>query len=967
MAINSKLEEIRASGHLPSPRGAALQVIQLTHKDDVTNQEIAHAIKADPALSSRIIKVANALVAYQTRPIASIVDAVTVLGLNTVRQLVLSLSVMDSSRHGACQQFDYQDFWAHSLLTAITAQNLVLHSGIGSTEEVFILGLLGQIGSLALATARPQEYARILGAVAANADAGLVNLERAEFGFDHNRLTQAMMEDWGMPRVFQEVALHHEDPGQSSFEEGGRDWRLLNVLHVADYFSRVCLAQGPRRRKMVPGLILIATRMGVELDALTRLGDKSVHEWHEWCKLCGIRSVEVPPFARLLEAVPLAPEMLDTGDGLSGGIGASYKLRILLVDDDRAVLLLLKTLLENAGHTVVTARNGVEALSLVEKSAPQLVITDWIMPKMDGLEFCKAIRRNPAWRNIYVFIMTAQEGTDRLVEAFEAGANDYMTKPVNPKVLGARLRAGQRVVQLQEDMESDRQHLHKFADELAAFNHRLRKSDVSMRAIMDNSPYMAWLKDTEGRYIKVNKTYVDYARQKDVQQIIGKTDFDLWPKELAEKYRASDAEVMASRQRKHIEEPSLDGGKVHWVETFKTPVIDENGHVLGTTGFARDITERKNAEDRIAESERRFRAVAQSANDAIITIAGADNVVGWNSAAERMFGYTGAEIMRQPLATLIPERFRKLHSEGLARVVAGGAPHIIGKTVEFAGLRKDGGEFPLELSLAQWQTAEGKFFTAIIRDITERNKHEEELRRSNAELEQFSYAVSHDMRQPLRMISSYLQLLEMSLAGQLDDKKRGYFGSAIEGAKRIDQMLVALLDYSRVGRMGEAPTWIESRAALDEALQFLQPALDEAHVKLSITGEWPRILVSHDEVLRLLQNLIGNAAKFRIAGRMPEITVSSEAVKNEWCLCVTDNGVGIIPDQIKRLFHVFQRLQLRTAYEGTGIGLALCRKIAEHHKGRIWAESAGEGKGSKFCVVLPVLREDTLSAKGMAT
>ena len=166
MVSNSQLEELKASGNLPSPKGAAMRVIELIHKDDVTNQEVARAIKSDPALSSSIIKLANAQVAYQTRPIASMVDAVSVLGLNTVKQLVLGLSVMDNSRKGTCQQFDYQDFWAHSLLTAITAQNLVLHSGIGSSEEVFIVGLLGQIGSLAFATAHPQEYARILGVVA---------------------------------------------------------------------------------------------------------------------------------------------------------------------------------------------------------------------------------------------------------------------------------------------------------------------------------------------------------------------------------------------------------------------------------------------------------------------------------------------------------------------------------------------------------------------------------------------------------------------------------------------------------------------------------------------------------------------------------------------------------------------------------------------------------------------------------
>jgi light-regulated signal transduction histidine kinase (bacteriophytochrome) len=242
-------------------------------------------------------------------------------------------------------------------------------------------------------------------------------------------------------------------------------------------------------------------------------------------------------------------------------------------------------------------------------------------------------------------------------------------------------------------------------------------------------------------------------------------------------------------------------------------------------------------------------------------------------------------------------------------------------------------------------------------DISARKLAEAELLRSNSELEQFSYSISHDMRQPLRMISSYLQLLQTGLGDTLDVEQREYFNFAIDGAQRLDAMLLGLLDYSRIGRQGEPPAWIDSRVALDEALLFLRPLVAEAQAAVRIAGEWPRLLASPDELLRLLQNLVGNALKFRVEGRPPEIVVTSETIDNAWRLCVADNGVGILPDQIGRLFQVFQRLQSRTDYEGTGIGLALCRKIAEHHGGRIWAESAGEGLGSRFCVELPLRQE----------
>jgi light-regulated signal transduction histidine kinase (bacteriophytochrome) len=230
------------------------------------------------------------------------------------------------------------------------------------------------------------------------------------------------------------------------------------------------------------------------------------------------------------------------------------------------------------------------------------------------------------------------------------------------------------------------------------------------------------------------------------------------------------------------------------------------------------------------------------------------------------------------------------------------------------------------------------------------------------------------MRQPLRMISSYLQLLHKGLGNTLGPEQREYFNFAIDGAKRLDAMLLGLLDYSRVGRKGEPMVWIDSRVVLDEALLFLRPSIAEAQAQMTIDGVWPRVFVSPDELLRLLQNLMDNALKFRVAARVPHITIASAVMSTSngevsfglpgdsgqtWQVCIDDNGVGLAPDQISRLFQVFQRLQSRTAYEGTGIGLALCRKIAERHGGHIWAESRGEGLGSRFCVALPQAQKES--------
>jgi PAS domain S-box-containing protein len=332
----------------------------------------------------------------------------------------------------------------------------------------------------------------------------------------------------------------------------------------------------------------------------------------------------------------------------------------------------------------------------------------------------------------------------------------------------------------------------------------------------------------------------------------------------------------------------------------------------------------------------------------------------WLQVNDRLceiLGYSRRELFDKTWAEMT-------HPDDLAKDVAAFERVLSGESegyqLDKRFIRKDGSIVHAELAVRCVRRRNGSVdsIVATVQDISERIAAAQEILRSNSELEQFSYSISHDMRQPLRMISSYLQLLEMGLGDQLDKEKREFLDFAVDGAKRLDQMLVALLEYSRVGRKGEPPAWVESRAVLDEALLFLRPAIAEAQADVQLLGDWPRLLVSPDEFLRLLQNLIGNALKFRLPGRLPEIKVSGEVVGKAWHLSVADNGVGIAAGQAGRLFQVFQRLQSRADYEGTGVGLALCRKIVERHGGQVWAESEGEGRGSRFQVVLPLLAEE---------
>ena len=236
--------------------------------------------------------------------------------------------------------------------------------------------------------------------------------------------------------------------------------------------------------------------------------------------------------------------------------------------------------------------------------------------------------------------------------------------------------------------------------------------------------------------------------------------------------------------------------------------------------------------------------------------------------------------------------------------------------------------------------------------IIRRKRLELDLTRSNEELERFAYVASHDLREPLRMVAGYVGLLGKRLAGRLNDDEATFMNFATDGARRMDRMIIDLLDYSRIGRDDAATEPVALDQVLAGAIGNLRPAIDDAGALVTVAPALPVVRGHDSQLVRLFQNLIGNAIKFHAAGRPPEVRVGCREMPGEWIIGVTDNGIGIAPEDHDRLFKVFQRLVGPDQYEGTGIGLAASRKIAEQHGGRIWVESV-PGQGSTFRVALP--------------
>jgi light-regulated signal transduction histidine kinase (bacteriophytochrome) len=226
-----------------------------------------------------------------------------------------------------------------------------------------------------------------------------------------------------------------------------------------------------------------------------------------------------------------------------------------------------------------------------------------------------------------------------------------------------------------------------------------------------------------------------------------------------------------------------------------------------------------------------------------------------------------------------------------------------------------------------------------------------ELKRSNEDLEQFAYVVSHDLREPARMVKSYLELLEDRYQGQLDEKADKYIDHAVDGAERMQEMIKALLELSRIETEGKKPAPTDVEAVLERTLNVLERAIEDANAKVT-HGPLPTVMADEAQLGLVFQNLIANAIKFRREDVPPRVHVSAEREGDEWVFSVADNGIGIDPEQADRLFQIFQRLHTREEYEGLGIGLALCRRVVERHGGRIWVESE-PGEGSTFTFTLP--------------
>ena len=484
----------------------------------------------------------------------------------------------------------------------------------------------------------------------------------------------------------------------------------------------------------------------------------------------------------------------------------------------------------------------------------------------------------------------------------------------------------------------------------------LRESEAKFRELFDCAPVAYHELDMDGVVRRVNRAQcamLGYEAGEMSGRPIWEFVADREVSREAVRKKLSGEQPLEPVQRRYTRR---DGSQL-WAEAHSVLVRNATGETAGIRTALLDITERKRAEEALRESEDKFRELFDCAPVAYHEL-DMDGVVRRVNRAEcALLGYEAGEMLGRPAWEFIAGADREASREAVRRKLSGEQPLA---PYQRRYVRRDGAELWAEVheTLVRNATGETAGIRTALLDITERKRlantlelNFEKLARSNEELERFAYVASHDLQEPLRMVASFTQLLAKRYSGRLDETADRYIHYAVDGAKRMQELIADLLAYSRVNSKELDLRQTDCEAVVLEAMRNLQVVIEESGACI----DWdplPALWVDQGQLAQVFQNLLGNAVKFRRKEECPRIHVSAVDSGAEWMISVQDNGIGIDARHAERIFQMFQRLHTRAEYPGTGIGLAVCKKVVERHGGKLWVESE-PGAGSTFRFTIP--------------
>ncbi|MEI7484692.1 MAG: PAS domain S-box protein [Ignavibacteriota bacterium] len=481
-------------------------------------------------------------------------------------------------------------------------------------------------------------------------------------------------------------------------------------------------------------------------------------------------------------------------------------------------------------------------------------------------------------------------------------------------------------------------------------------------SIIESSSEAIFAKDLNGKYLFINEAGAEMLGYR-AADVVGRTDSELLSDATAREFRKSDENVISDGQLFIKEEEGLIGGKLYTFLSHKSPLLDNSGNVIGIIGVSNDITERKQSELALRESETKFRDVMQTAKDAIIIVDTKGIITGWNKGAESIFGYNEVDILNKELNLIIPEQYRNNHHKSIQKTVNGDETGVIGKTRELSGQHKNGTVFPLELSMSEFETASGKFFTAIIRDITLRKQSEEELFKAKEKAEEsdrlkstFLTNISHEIRTPMNGILGFTNLLKEP---RLSANERQEYISIIETSSH--RLLNTINDIVNISLIKAGQTEISEEETnintlIERVCKLYQP--DAANKKLelvfdkSLTECEAAVHTDSEKLFAVISGIVNNAIKFTARG---SVHIGCTKSDNYFDFSVTDTGIGISEGMNDLIFEPFRQVDETNSkkFEGAGLGLTIAKAYTEMLGGSIHFESK-EGKGTGFYFTIPV-------------
>jgi PAS domain S-box-containing protein len=620
--------------------------------------------------------------------------------------------------------------------------------------------------------------------------------------------------------------------------------------------------------------------------------------------------------------------------------------KILIVEDEAVTALDLKKSLISLGFDVISVEDrGIDAIRKIEKFKPDLILMDIVLKgEMDGIEAAEKINK---LFDITIVYLTAYSSDKTFERAKLTGPYGFIVKPVDFYELKCTIETSfyrydleKELKEIQENLEFKVQkrtkELENLVDELTLKNFLLDSANDSI-----------FLHDLQGNIIYVNEAgYKSRGYTKD--ELFGMNIWDLSPPEHNEQINTIIEEIKEKGEFIFESRDLCKDGSIMLLEIHSRFInLDGKNFILSVV---RDISKRKENENKL-----RFQAdILKNVRDCVIVYDLQGKIIYWNKGAESVYGYAGEEILGENIAKLYLKNDDNQLMHDLKEIRESGE-----YTGEWEGKRKDGSKVIVDIMETVMLDVNGEItgIIGISRDITERKQMEkeretllEELKRSNEELRQFAYITSHDMQEPLRTIASFTQLLERRYKNRLDDDADEFMDYIVEASIRMKQMILDLLEYSKIGRNEKEFHAVDMEEVLNDIIINLHDLIERTDAEIT-HDPLPIVIGERDNLFRVLQNLIGNAIKFRKPDEPSKVYISAKYKKDKYIFSVKDNGIGIEKQYMERIFTIFQRLHTKDKYEGTGIGLSIVKRIIERHGGRIWVESE-PGVGSTFYFTL---------------